>query len=102
MEFNIPHLNLSWSKKSFLDLEINNSIENSNTIFKSKELELQINQNCFDYFKTSNQKKIVVLIGSPIMNEMVDFEATGEFILNNNITKDNIAKINGQFLVLIY
>ena len=34
MEFNIPHLNLSWSKKSFLDLEINNSIENSNTIFK--------------------------------------------------------------------
>ncbi|MDC0625582.1 asparagine synthase-related protein [Alphaproteobacteria bacterium] len=102
MEFNIPHINLSWSKKSFLDLEINNSTKNNNTAFKPKELELQINQNCFDYYKTSNQKKIVVLIGSPIVNEMVDFEATGKFILNNNTTKDNIAKINGQFLVFTY
>ena len=74
MNFNIPHLNLFWSNNQTSSVKINKVIDSKNFSTKLNHSELQINNNCFDYYSLDNSYKTVIIIGSPILNNSVDLQ----------------------------
>lgn len=101
MNFNIPHLNLFWSNNQTSSVKINKVIDSKNFSTNLNHSELQINNNCFDYYSLDNSYKTVIIIGSPILNNSVDLKSTASLILNNEISNNLISQINGQFLIII-
>ena len=51
-------------------------------------------------FKRGN--KLLVVLGRPICGERIDYETASNILLGNEISKHEIAMINGSFLFILY
>ena len=58
MNFNIPHLNLSWSLDKVKNINIESIIKSKNSDSYKNGLNLEINENCFDYVSLKILKKL--------------------------------------------
>ena len=68
--YNIPYLFIHFNKKDNAKdkLKINNELS-----FDKSGFNISLNRSCFDYFTEANEFKEIIIIGSPIYNDKIDY-----------------------------
>ena len=97
MDFNIPYLFISFQKN-----KDNNLIISEELHLEKSGFNISINPLCFDYYFNSNDDKEIIIIGSPIYNEKINFEEVSKLFLNSQNITEITKIINGQFLIILH
>ena len=97
MDFNIPYLFISFQKNKDNNLKISEELHLEKSGFN-----ISINPLCFDYYFNSNDEKEIIIIGSPIYNEKINFEEVSKLFLNSQNITEITKIINGQFLIILH